>query len=98
MGRVQRSGTAGRVYLHPHRSTNDAGLGYGRQNPYCSGVVELQEGGRVVALIDEVEPTRPEEIMVGMPLTVKYLHQGEGESAQTMLAFKPTSSCDPGLT
>ena len=72
--------------------------GYGRQNPYCSGVVELQEGGGVVALIDEVDPTRPEEIMVGMPLTVKYLHQGEGESAQTMLAFKPTSSCDPGLT
>ena len=45
--------------------------------------VELEEGGRVVALIDEVEPTRPEEIMVGMPLTVKYLHQSEGESAQT---------------
>ena len=34
--------------------------GYGRQNPYCSGVVELEEGGRVVALIDEVDPTRPE--------------------------------------
>ena len=64
--------------------------GYGRQNPYRSGVVELEEGGRVVAVIDEVEPTRPEEIMVGMPLTVKYLRQGEGELAQTMLAFKPT--------
>ena len=63
--------------------------GYGRQNPYCSGVVELQDGGRVVAVIDDVDPTRPAEITVGMPLTVKYLHQGEGESAQTMLAFKP---------
>ena len=63
--------------------------GYGRQNPYCSGVVELQEGGRVVALIDEVDPKRPDEIKVGMSLTVKYRHRGEGESAQTMLAFKP---------
>jgi uncharacterized OB-fold protein len=50
--------------------------GYDRQNPYCSGVVELEEGGRVVALIDEVDPTRPEEIMVGMPLTLKYRPRG----------------------
>jgi uncharacterized OB-fold protein len=66
--------------------------GYDRQNPYCSGVVEIEEGGRVVALIDEVDPTRPEEITVGMPLAVKYRHRDEGESTQTMLAFKPTAA------
>jgi uncharacterized OB-fold protein len=68
--------------------------GYDRQNPYCSGVVELEEGGRVVALIDEVDPTRPDEIKVGMPLTVKYRRRGEGETVQTMLAFTPVSSRD----
>jgi uncharacterized OB-fold protein len=72
--------------------------GYDRQNPYCSGVVELEEGGRVVAVIDDVDPKRPEEIMVGMPLTVKYRHRGEEESVQTMLAFTPISSRDAGLT
>lgn len=63
--------------------------GYGRERPYCSGVVELSGGGRVVALIDEVDPTHPETIGVGMPLIVKYLHQGEGELRKTLLAFKP---------
>lgn len=63
--------------------------GYGRQKPYCSGVVELDEGGRVVALIDDVDPTQPDRITVGMPLSAKYLHLGEGEAAETMLAFAP---------
>jgi uncharacterized protein len=63
--------------------------GYGRQNPYCSGVVELDEGGRVVALIDGVDPTRPDDIQVGMPLTVAYRHRGEGDARTTILAFTP---------
>jgi uncharacterized protein len=66
--------------------------GYGRQKPYCSGVVELEEGGRVVALIDEVDPTRPQDIAIGMPLAVKYLQRDVGESVQTMLAFAPASN------
>ena len=65
------------------------GWGYGRQKPYCSGVVELDEGGRVVALIDDVDPTRPQDITVGMPVAVKYLRQGAGEAVETMLAFAP---------
>ena len=48
--------------------------------------------GRVVALIDEVDPTRPDKIMVGMPLTVKYRHRGEEETVQTMLAFTPAAA------
>jgi hypothetical protein len=68
------------------------GWGYGRQKPYCSGVVELDEGGRVVALIDDVDPTRPQDITVGMPVAVKYLRQEAGESVQTMLAFAPAET------
>jgi len=63
--------------------------GYGRDNPYCSGVVELEEGPRVVARIVEVDTNKPEEIKVRMPLAAKFLHRGEGEQARTFLAFKP---------
>ena len=63
--------------------------GYNRKNPYCSGVVELEEGGRVDARIEGVDAGKPEDIKVGMPLKVKYLHRGEGEKKETYLAFEP---------
>ena len=62
--------------------------GYDRKNPYCSGVVELEEGARAVARIEGVDTTKPETIKVGMPLTVKFLHRGEGETLKTFLAFE----------
>ena len=63
--------------------------GYDRNNPYCVGVVELEEGTRVDARIEEVDAGKPETIKVGMPMSVKFLHRGEGESLTTFLAFKP---------
>ena len=63
--------------------------GYDRENPYCSGVVELEEGVRVDARIEGVDAKHPESISVGMPLTVKYLHRGEGDQSKTYLAFEP---------
>jgi len=64
--------------------------GYDRKHPYCSGVVELEEGARVDARIEGVDATRPEDIKIGMPLRVKFLHQVEGENRETYLAFEPT--------
>jgi len=58
--------------------------GYDRKNPYISGVVELDEGARVDARIDGLDGNKPEEIQVGMPLSVKYLHR---EGGRTHLAF-----------
>ena len=63
--------------------------GYNRNNPYCSGVVELQEGGRVDARIEGVDCTQPESIKVGMPLKAKFLHRGEEDAMETYLAFEP---------
>lgn len=63
--------------------------GYDRNNPYCSGVVQLEEGPRVDARIEGVDTKDPEKIKVGMPLTVKYLHRGEDEDLKTYLAFEP---------
>jgi uncharacterized OB-fold protein len=60
--------------------------GYNRHNPYISGVVALEEGGRVDARIEGVDPRKPEQIDIGMPLRVKYLHR---EGAKTFLAFEP---------
>ena len=66
-----------------------AALGYGRDRPYCSGVVELEEGGRVDAFIVGLDLGRPEEIAVGTPLRVRYLHGRDGNGPETRLAFEP---------
>ena len=65
--------------------------GYSRERPYVVGLVELEEGPRVVARLEGVDGTKPETIKLGMPLKVKFLHRGEGESARTLLAFEPAS-------
>jgi len=63
--------------------------GYDRQHPYCSGVVELVEGTKIDARIEGVDASKPETIKIGTPLTVQFLHHGEGEKMTTFLAFKP---------
>jgi len=63
--------------------------GYNRHNPYCSGVVELEEGGRVDARIDGVDTRKPETIQVGMPLKAKFLHPEGGEEQKAYLVFEP---------
>lgn len=63
--------------------------GYTRDHPYCTGVVELEEGPRVAARIEDIDTTNPQAIKVGMPLRVKFLHRGEGERSRTVLAFNP---------
>ena len=64
--------------------------GYSRANPYVSGVVELDEGARVVARIEGVDGGRPETIKIGTPLRVEFLHRGQGEDSATFLAFRPS--------
>jgi uncharacterized OB-fold protein len=64
--------------------------GYDRKHPYVCGVVELEEGVRVVARIEGVDGTKPETIRIGTLLQVEFLHKGEGENATTFLAFRPS--------
>jgi uncharacterized OB-fold protein len=63
--------------------------GFGRNNPYTVGVVELDEGVKTVARILEVDSKRPEQIKVGTPLKAEFLKKGEGPDRQTSLTFKP---------
>lgn len=62
--------------------------GYGRDKPYVSGIVELEEGVKISARITGVDAAKPEEIKVGAALTVDFLTVGEDEQAKTYLAFK----------
>ena len=63
--------------------------GYDRAHHYCSGVVELEEGVRIVARIEGVDTSKPEAIKIGTPLIVEFLHRSEGDKIRTFLAFRP---------
>lgn len=64
--------------------------GYDRQHPYVCGVVELEEGVRAVSRIEGVDGAKPETIRIGTPVKAAFLHRGEGASATTFLAFRPS--------
>jgi uncharacterized OB-fold protein len=63
--------------------------GYGQNNPYCSGIVQLDDGPAISAQILGVDPTQPEQISVGMPLKVAFVDRGSDEQKRTFLAFEP---------
>ena len=71
--------------------------GYDRNNPYCSGAVELVEGPRVVAQIEGVDTLRPETIKVGMLVKATFLHQGADEKRKTVLGFTPVDETEVGF-
>jgi uncharacterized OB-fold protein len=73
------------IYIAP---TAMIEAGYGRDNPYVSGIVELENGLAISAQILGLDPTKPEEIEVGRQLKAEYLERGEGEARQTFLAFR----------
>ena len=62
--------------------------GYGRDRPYVSGIVELDEGLKISARITGVDAAKPETIQVDMPLSVDFVASGEGEQKKTFLAFR----------
>lgn len=63
--------------------------GYGRDNPYCSGVVELEEGPRISAQILGLDLQAPEKIEIGGALQVTFVERGPDEAKKTYLAFEP---------
>lgn len=70
--------------------------GFDRHNPYCSGVVELEEGPRISARILGVDAKRPEGIAVGSPARIDFLQDEEGK-IRPAVAFRvgaatPTSA------
>jgi len=62
--------------------------GFDRNNPYLTGVVELDEGVKISARLLGFDEKRPEEVQIGAPLSVEFLEIGEGEDLQIQLAFR----------
>jgi uncharacterized OB-fold protein len=72
------------VYVAPTAMVQQ---GYGRDNPYVSGVVELEEGVKISARIEGVNPRDPASIKIGEPLKVDFLEPGD--QGKVTLAFRP---------
>lgn len=60
--------------------------GHDRNNPYFSGIIELDEGPRISARILGGEPSNPEELAVGTPATIAF-SLGEPETDRPALTF-----------
>ena len=60
--------------------------GYGRDNPYCTGIVTLAEGPRVSARIIGVDGNNPQDIKTNMDLV---LDLGEIDAEDPSLIFRP---------
>jgi uncharacterized OB-fold protein len=74
------------VHIAPTAMLN---AGYGRENPYCSGIVHLEEGPMISAQILNVDVDQPETIQIGITLESVFVEREEGESTTTYLAFQP---------
>ena len=66
--------------------------GYGRDNPYLTGIVTLEEGPRIPARLIGLDPKQPEKISIGTRLEVMFFTEQEDESNKIVLAFKPATS------
>lgn len=73
------------VYIAP---TFMVEQGFSRENPYVSGVVELEESVNISARILGVDPTKPEAIQVGTRLVLEMIESGEGETRKVTLGFR----------
>lgn len=62
--------------------------GFDRNNPYVTGVVELEEGVRISALILGVDAKKPETIQVGASVQVDFAELGPEGAKKTVLAFR----------
>jgi uncharacterized OB-fold protein len=65
--------------------------GYGRENPHCSGIVQLENGLSISAQILGVDVSDPTSIKIGSPVEAVFLERGEDDQKETILAFQPAS-------
>jgi uncharacterized OB-fold protein len=75
------------VYIAPTFMTRQ---GYGRDNPYVTGVVELDEGVKISARILDVDAKNGDTIQVGMAVEVEFIEMGA--EGRVNLGFKPVEA------
>ncbi len=59
-----------------------AARGYGRDKPYCTGIVELAEGPRISARILGVDASQPEGIAIGIAVRIIFPGDPKGPDEQ----------------
>ena len=62
--------------------------GYGPKNPYCVGVVRLDEGPAISAQILGLDLSKPEEIKIGTPMKLTFINRQEGDAEKTYIGFE----------
>lgn len=62
--------------------------GYSRDNPYCWGVVQLDEGPRISALLLGANPSRPDSIKIGQRLQVILPDKPAEEGERNPVTFR----------
>lgn len=63
--------------------------GYDKDNPYCSGIVQVKEGPKISGQILGLDNLNPGSIKVGTPMTVEFVERKDGD---IVLGFKAQSS------
>jgi len=64
--------------------------GYGRDNPYCAGIVETEEGPKISAQVIGVDVAHPENIKIGTELTADYVERGSWHFVQELAKVQKT--------
>jgi len=62
--------------------------GYDAKNPYCVGVVRLDEGPAISAQILGLDLTKPEAIKIGTPMELTFIERTEGDKKNTYIGFE----------
>ena len=62
--------------------------GFGRDKPYLTGIVALQEGPMISSRILGLDATNPQAHWIGMPMVVEFHERVEGEQEMTEMAFR----------
>ena len=73
------------VYIGPSFMNEQ---GYGRDKPYLTGIVEMEEGPKISARLLGLDAENPSKIKIGTSLLFSGIEIGEGENISTQLAFK----------
>jgi uncharacterized OB-fold protein len=63
-------------------------LGFGRDKPYLTGIVELDEGPKISARLLGLDPENPSEIKIGTALEYSGIEIGDEDHISMQLAFK----------
>ena len=62
--------------------------GFGREKPYLTGIVELDEGPMISARLLGLDEKNPEKNKIGTQMAFATVEVGEGDSAYAQLAFQ----------